>query len=301
MSLKDKIAIVTGAGQGLGRQEALHLAAQGVRVVVNDFAQEAADTVVAEIESAGGSATANYTSVSDWAGAEAMIQQAIDTFGGLDILVCNAGFVRDRMLFNMSQAEWDAVMEVHLRGHFAPLHFAARHWRTISKRDGKPANARVVFTSSEAGLYGNPGQPNYSAAKAGIIGLCFDAAKELASAGVTVNAIAPRGRTPMTEGSFGAFRAVEEGEFDEWDPANVAPFVSFLASDECANVTGQVFVVYGGTIQRLSPWPVLTEVSQSRQWTLDGLASVRHILFPDGGASAPAMKEIDMPVAHAST
>lgn len=287
---QNKTAIVTGAGQGIGRFEALLLAEEGAAVVVNDFDRGAADAVVEMIVAAGGKAVADYANVADWADAGAMVQKAIDTFGGLDILVCNAGIVRDRMLFNMSQEEWDAVIQVHLRGHFAPTHFAARHWRAIAKREGRPANGRLIFTSSEAGLFGNPGQPNYSAAKAGIIGLCFDAAKELASAGVTVNVIAPRGRTPMTMASFGQFREVGADEFDVWDPANVAPFVGFLASDHAADVSGQVFIVYGGTVQRLDPWPVLTQIVQDQKWTIDNLAAARGALFPEGRVTAPELK-----------
>lgn len=296
-TLANRVAIVTGAGQGIGRAEALLLAQEGAAVVVNDYDAAAAKQVALEIVNAGGKAVADGANVGDWSAAEAMVQKAVDSFGGLDILVCNAGIVRDRMLFNMSQAEWDAVMDVHLRGHFAPLHFAARHWRARAK-NGEQNHARVIFTSSEAGLFGNPGQANYSAAKAGIIGLCFDAAKELASAGVTVNVIAPRGRTPMTESSFGEFRQLAEGEFDEWDPANVAPFVGFLAGDHAADVTGQVFIVYGGTVQRLAPWPVHTEIAQNAQWTVEGLAAARSTLFPEGAALPPQLKA-EIPLAGA--
>lgn len=298
-SLTGKVAIVTGGGQGIGRAEALLLATEGAAVVVNDFDRAAADAVVTAITAAGGRACADYSDVADWAGAETLVATAVDRFDGLDILVCNAGIVRDRMLFNMSADEWDAVMRVHLRGHFAPTHFAARHWRALAKREGRPADGRVIYTSSEAGLYGNPGQPNYSAAKAGLTGLCFNAAKELASAGVTVNVICPRGRTPMTENSFGQFREIPADEFDDWDPANVAPLVGFLASAEAGDVSGQVFVVFGGTVQRLAVWPLLTEVVRDRRWSVADLIDAKATLFPEGAAGPPAMKDIEIPVAAA--
>lgn len=229
--LEGKVAIVTGGGQGLGREEALLLAAEGAAVVVNDMGglvdgrgtdASFANLVAAEIKAAGGKACANFCDVSDWAAADAMIQQAIDTFGRLDILLCNAGIVRDRMTHNMSEAEWDAVIKVHLKGHFAPTRAAVARWREATKASGRPVGGRIIYTASEAGLFGHPGQPNYSAAKAGITGLCFEVAKEVGRLGVTVNVISPRGRTPMTEATFGDF-TIPEGTFDEWAPDNVAP------------------------------------------------------------------------------
>ena len=208
-TLEGKVAIVTGAGQGIGRQEALALAAQGAIVVVNDLGETPdgvrhADAVVAEIKAAGGSAVAHYDDISEWSGAESLLELALEA-GSLDILVCNAGVVRDRMLHNMTEQEWDAVIKVHLRGHFIPTRLAATHWRNLSKSTGQPVDGRIVYTTSEAGLYGHVGQTNYAAAKAGITGLCFTAAQELERVGVTVNTVSPRGRTPMTEGTFGDF------------------------------------------------------------------------------------------------
>ncbi|WP_374406227.1 SDR family NAD(P)-dependent oxidoreductase [Pelagerythrobacter sp.] len=301
MNLEGKVALVTGAGQGIGRAEALSLAEAGASVVVNDFSatpgKGAADEVAAKIVARGGSAIANYGDVANWDAAEAMIASAVSAFGGFDILVCNAGIVRDRMLFNMSEQEWDDVMRVHLKGHFAPLRFAGRYWREKAKREGRPSGGRAILTSSEAGMYGNPGQPNYSAAKAGIIGLCFDAAKELASAGVTVNVISPRGRTPMTEQAFGEFAEIPEGQFDEWDPANVAPFVTFLAGDGAANISGQVFTVYGDHVKRHQVWPVATEIRNGAIWTQSDLAGRIGDLVPDAAAGPPSMGDVDIPVA----
>lgn len=302
--LKGKVAIVTGGGQGIGRSESLFLAAHGAAVVVNDrgglidgmpHADSFANCVVAEIQAAGGRAVANFGDVADWASAQAMVEQAIESFGRLDILVCNAGIVRDRMTHNLTEAEWDAVISVHLKGHFAPTHFAAVHWRKVSKETGAPVNGRIVYTSSEAGLYGNLGQPNYSAAKAGIVGLCLEVSKELQRIGCTVNTISPRGRTPMTEGTFGDFK-LPEGAFDAWDPDNVAPWVGFLACDAAAKITGQIFVVFGGTVRRMEPWSVSTDLSKNGRWTLQELTSRAHELIPGLEASAPPFPDVGMPV-----
>ena len=210
-SLDGKVAIVTGAGRGLGRAHALLLAQEGAKVVVNDLGGEwdgtgtdnrPAQQVVDEIKAAGGEAAANYDSCSNWKGAEGLITQAIDTFGDLNILINNAGILRDKMSFNMDEADWDGVIDVHLKGHFAPSHFAAKYWRGKAKAGDQPY-ARIVNTASEAGLYGNAGQANYGAAKAGIAALTIVLARELKNYGVTVNAISPRARTRMTETTFG--------------------------------------------------------------------------------------------------
>ena len=268
-TLDGKVAAITGAGQGIGRQEALALAAEGAIVIVNDPGTTPegvrhADAVVAEIEAAGGSAVAHYDDISEWSGGESLIELATEA-GGLDVLVCNAGIVRDRMLHKMSEQEWDAVIKVHLRGHFIPTRLAAAYWRNISKSSGQPVDGRIVYTTSEAGFFGHIGQVNYAAAKAGITGLCFTAAQELERVGVTVNTISPRGRTPMTEATFGDF-VMPEG-FDEWDPANVAPFVVFLAGPHAARISGQVFVVYGGTVARLAGWQPVAEIQSDHRWT----------------------------------
>ena len=255
--LTDRVAIVTGAGRGIGRAHALELARQGAKVVVNDLgtsgsgegaAPEVAHEVVAEIEELGGEAVANGADVADFAQAEAMVQQAIDTFGGLDILVNNAGFVRDRMLVNTSEEEWDAVVRVHLKGHFAPLRHAAAWWRSEAK-EGRQRAARVVNTTSGAGLQGSVGQTTYSAAKAGIAGMTLVAAAELGRYGVLVNAIAPVARTRMTEGAFPELMAGADGEdaFDRMDPANNSPVVAWLASEDC-DLTGRVIEIEGGQV-----------------------------------------------------
>jgi NAD(P)-dependent dehydrogenase (short-subunit alcohol dehydrogenase family) len=253
-----RVVIVTGAGRGLGRAHALEFARQGAAVVVNDLGvardgagsgdQGPAYDVVREIESLGGRAVASDHDVATADGAAALVGTAVEAFGRLDVLVNNAGFLRDRMLVNLGEDEWDAVMRVHLKGHFLPLRNAAAHWRAETKA-GRPVDARVVNTSSGAGLYGNVGQANYSAAKAGIIGLTLVAAAELARYGVTVNAIAPAARTRMTEELFTDMMAApEEGGFDAMAPENVSPLVTWLGSAESRGVTGRVFEVKGGEI-----------------------------------------------------
>ena len=254
--LVGRIAIVTGAGRGLGREHALELARQGAKVVVNDLGTSGAgegassapgEEVADAIRAAGGEAVTNGADVADFAAAEALVKQAIDTFGGLDILVNNAGFVRDRMLVNTSEQEWDAVIRVHLKGHFAPLRHASAYWRREAK-SGRRRAARVINTSSGAGLQGSIGQATYSAAKAGIAGLTLVAAEELAPYGVTVNAIAPSARTRMTEGPFAATMAPPTGGFDAMHPANVSPVVAWLASAEAADVTGRLIEIEGGRL-----------------------------------------------------
>lgn len=251
-----RVAIVTGAGRGLGREHALELARQGAKVVVNDLgttlngvaeASGPAHDVVALIRAEGGEAVANGADVADFEQAAALVRQAIDTFGRLDVLVNNAGFVRDRMLVNTSEEEWDAVIRVHLKGHFAPLRHAAEYWRNEAKA-GRTHDARVINTSSGAGLQGSVGQASYSAAKAGIAGLTLVAAQELGRYGVTVNAIAPSARTRMTEGAFAEAMAIPESGFDAMNPANVSPIVAWLASGSSAAVTGRVIEIEGGRI-----------------------------------------------------
>ena len=268
-----RVAIVTGAGRGIGRAHALELARQGARVVVNDLgtsgsgegsASEVANEVVAEIEALGGQAVANGADVADFVQAEAMVRQAIETFGGLDILVNNAGFVRDRMLVNTSEEEWDAVIRVHLKGHFAPLRHAAAWWREEAKQ-GRPRDARVVNTSSGAGLQGSMGQTTYSAAKAGIAAMTLVAAAELERYGVLVNAIAPVARTRMTEAAFPEMMADSEGRFDAMDPANNSPVVAWLASDAC-DVTGRVIEIEGGRICLEDGWRHGPSSDLGRRW-----------------------------------
>lgn len=256
-----RVVIVTGAGRGLGRAHALAFAAEGAKVVVNDVGAsltgdtiegDPANEVVAEIVAAGGEAMVNADDVSDWDAAGNMVQQAIDTWGRLDTLVCNAGIVRDRMIVNMSIDEWDAVMRVHLRGMFCPVRHAVDHWRARSKA-GEEVDARIVTTSSGAGLFGSVSQANYSAAKAGIASFTIIGAKELGRYGVMINGIAPSARSRMTEDAFADMMKKPESGFDAMDPANVSPLVVWLGSASC-DVTGRMFETAGGEISVADGW-----------------------------------------------
>jgi NAD(P)-dependent dehydrogenase (short-subunit alcohol dehydrogenase family) len=271
-----RVAIVTGAGRGIGRGHALELARQGARVVVNDLGAEVdgegrsdgpAGEVVDAIRAAGGEAVANGDDVSDWDGAGRLVNTAIDTFGGLDILINNAGILRDRMLVNMTIDEWDAVIKVHLGGTFAPSRWAAGYWRERVK-EGKTNDARIISTSSSSGLYGNVGQTNYGAAKAGIAAFTIIAAKELGRYGVTVNAIGPGARTRMTEnlGGAGSMMPEKPEQFDAFAPENVAPLVVWLASPEAAHVTGRVFNVSGGRISVAEGWHAGPMADKGDRW-----------------------------------
>jgi NAD(P)-dependent dehydrogenase (short-subunit alcohol dehydrogenase family) len=255
-----RVAIVTGAGRGIGREHALLLAHHGAKVVINDLGgsmdgqgndQGPAQDVVDEIKAMGGDALANTDDISDWDGAERLVRSAIDAFGGLDILINNAGILRDRMLTNMSEAEWDAVIKVHLKGTFAPARHAAAYWRERSKA-GETNDARIINTSSPSGIYGNVGQTNYGAAKAGIASFTIIAAKELGRYGVTVNAIAPAALTRMTEG-LGMGQA-DEATKEQMSPAHIAPIVCWLASPESAHVSGRIFDVSGRMLSVSEGW-----------------------------------------------
>ena len=272
--LEGRVAIVTGAGRGLGREHALELARQGAKVVVNDLgttlggdgdSSGPAQEVVDIIRGFGGEAVVNGADIADFAQAEGLVAQAIDVFGRLDILVNNAGFVRDRMLVNAEEDEWDAVIRVHLKGHFAPLRHAAAYWRAEAK-EGRTLVARVINTSSGAGLQGSVGQAAYSAAKGGIASMTLVAAQELARYGVTVNAIAPSARTRMTEGAFAEAMAAPETGFDRMDPANVSPIVAWLASADSEGVTGRVIEIEGGNICVEEGWNHGASFDLGRRW-----------------------------------
>ena len=290
-----RIAIVTGAGRGLGREHALELARQGAKVVVNDLgtsgagegvSEGPAHDVVEEIRAMGGEAVANGDDVADFEGAGRMVQQAIDTFGGLDVLVNNAGFLRDRMLVNATEEEWDAVIRVHLKGHFAPLRHAAAYWRDESKA-GRRRDARIINTSSGAGLQGSIGQGTYSAAKAGIAGLTLVGAAELGRYGVTVNALAPAARTRMTEAAFAETMKAPEDGFDAMHPSNVAPLVAWLASADSADVTGRVIESEGGKLCVEEGWRHGPSVDIGRRWEAADVGDAVRGLLADAQKSEP--------------
>ncbi len=271
---EDRVVIVTGAGRGIGREHALEFARQGAKVVVNDLGTgrdgggrsgAPALDVVEEIRESGGQAVANCDDVADWDGAARLVKMAVSAYGRLDVLVSNAGFLRDRMLVSMTEHEWDEVIRVHLKGHFLPLRHAAAHWRERAKA-GERVEGRVVNTSSGAGLLGSVGQGNYAAAKGGIATLTQVAAAELGRYGVTVNAIAPAARTRMTEEVFAATMTRPEAGFDPMDPANVAPLVTWLGSVGSGHVTGRVFEVEGGRIGLATGWRHGPAVDGGRRW-----------------------------------
>ncbi|HEY2300271.1 MAG TPA: SDR family oxidoreductase [Acidimicrobiales bacterium] len=277
--LDGRVAIVTGAGRGIGREHALLFAGEGAKVVVNDLGaamdgtgddRTPAEQVVDEIEALGGQAVANADNVADWTGGQRLIQSALDAFGDLHVLVNNAGILRDRVLINMTEDEWDAVIAVHLKGHFVPTKFAAIYWREQTKA-GRTVKASVVNTSSTSGLLGNPGQANYGAAKAGIGAFTVITAQELGRYGVRVNAIAPAARTRLTSATPGLGDIIkapdEPGKFDIWDPANVSPLVAWLATEDCP-ATGRVFWVQGGSVNLMTGWTIGEGVDRDDRWTV---------------------------------
>ena len=281
-ALDGRVAIITGAGRGLGRQHALLFAREGAAVVVNDLGSGAdgsgadpgpARAVASEVESLGARAVADCSDVADWEGARRLVRTAIEAFGDLHVLVNNAGIVRDRFLVNMSEDEWDDVVRVHLKGHFATTRWAAHHWRSRAK-DGEAVKASVVNTSSTSGLLGNPGQANYGAAKAGVAAFTQICSLELARYGVRANAVVPAARTRLTDTVPGLAEVVgppDDGAgFDAWDPANVSPVVAYLAMADCP-ANGRVLFVHGGKVQIFQPWTLTDAVERGERWTVSGL------------------------------
>ncbi|NNN37206.1 SDR family oxidoreductase [Streptomyces sp. S3(2020)] len=286
-----RTVVVTGAGRGLGRAHALAFAAEGAHVVVNDLgvgldgapdADSPAAQVVAEIRAAGGEAVAHGGDIATTEGANSLITTALETYGRLDTLVNNAGFLRDRMLVNLDEDDWDAVMRVHLKGHFLPLKQAAAYWRAEAKAGRMPV-ARVVNTSSGAGLLGSVGQGNYSAAKAGIVGLTLVAAAEFARYGVQVNAIAPAARTRMTEQAFAQTMAAPGSGFDAMAPENVSPLVVWLGSAGSEGVSGRVFEVEGGRITVMEGWRVGPSTDKGERWTPKEAGETARKLLEEAG------------------
>jgi NAD(P)-dependent dehydrogenase (short-subunit alcohol dehydrogenase family) len=284
-ALDGRVAIITGAGRGIGREHALLFASEGAKVVVNDLGgavdgsgddRSPAEQVVDEIRAMGGEALANADDITDWEGGGRLVSAAVEAFGDLHVLVNNAGILRDKMLVNMTEAEWDSVIHVHLKGHFVPTRHAAAYWREKVKA-GDEVRASVINTSSTSGLLGNPGQTNYGAAKAGIAAFTVIAAQELNRYGVRVNAIAPAARTRMTEQTPGLTDIVrapmDPGTFDTWDPANVSPLVGYLATEWCP-LTGQVLFVQGGQVRLFQGWTMTERLDRDDRWTIAELAQM---------------------------
>ncbi|MGD0312718.1 MAG: SDR family oxidoreductase [Acidimicrobiales bacterium] len=288
-ALDGRIAIITGAGRGIGREHALLFAAEGAKVVVNDLGgavdgsgddRSPAQQVVDEITAAGGEATANTDDVTEWDGGKRLIDAAVQTYGDLHVLINNAGILRDRVLVNMSEEDWDSVITVHLKGHFVPTRHAAAYWRQQTKA-GHEVRASVVNTTSTSGLLGNPGQSNYGAAKAGIAAFTTIVADELIRYGVRVNAVAPAARTRMTEQTPGLSDLVrapaDASSFDSWDPANCSPLVAYLATESCP-ASGRVFFVQGGQVRLFQPWTMTESIDRDDRWTVADLQAEMHRL-----------------------
>ena len=280
-SLDGRVAIITGAGRGIGREHAVFFASEGAKVVVNDLGgandgegsdQTPAEEVAAEIRAQGGEAIANADDVADWEGAQHLVNTAIEVFGDLHVLVNNAGILRDRVIVNMTEAEWDAVIAVHLKGHFAPTRWAADYWREEHKA-GRGKRRNLVHTSSTSGLFSNPGQANYGAAKSGIATFSQIAAKELSRYDVVSNCIAPGARTRLTLATPGLEEIMtpKDGVFDEWDPANVSPLAAYLSTEGC-RFSGETFFAQGGVVKRVRSWEMGDTVEQPAKWSVAELA-----------------------------
>jgi NAD(P)-dependent dehydrogenase (short-subunit alcohol dehydrogenase family) len=278
-ALEGRVAIITGSGRGIGREHALLFAQEGAKLVINDLGgaidgsgddRTPAQQVVDEIKAMGGEAIANADNVADWEGGQRLINAAIEAFGDLHVLVNNAGILRDRVLVNMTEDEWDSVIHVHLKGHFVPTRWAAAYWREQTKA-GQTVKASVINTSSTSGLLGNPGQSNYGAAKAGIAAFSQICAMELERYGVRVNAISPAARTRMTEATPGLGDIVQApddpGKFDIWNPGNISPLVAWLAMEDCP-ASGKVFFVQGGKVQNFQPWTLTESIDKDDRWTI---------------------------------
>lgn len=287
-ALDGKVAIITGAGTGVGRCHAELFAAEGASVVVNDVS-DAAVEVADAITAAGGSAVAHQSDISDWDATGAMVKRTLDEYGDLDIVVNNAGLLRDSMSFSMAEDQWNIVIDVHLKGHAAMAHHAGAYWRAIAKGLGEgdtPRPRRIINTTSESGLFGGPAQMNYASAKGGIITMTMVLAKELGRYGVTVNCIAPRARTQMNE-MMERFAKPEEG-FDPYDPAHVSPMVAWLASDEASDVNGQTFIVTGDEIHRMAMPTVAGAITAGdERWSVDAITANRAELFGDDSPTLP--------------
>jgi NAD(P)-dependent dehydrogenase (short-subunit alcohol dehydrogenase family) len=294
--LEGKVAIVTGAGRGIGREHALLLGREGAAVMVNDLGGDGrgegqdltpAQSVAEEIQAAGGQAAVNGGNVADWSAAEKLVADTVNTFGRLDILVNNAGILRDRMFFNMSEQEWDAVVNVVLKGSFAPARFAAAYWREQYKKTDERVDAAIVNTASESGLYGNAGQANYAAAKAGLVALSTVFARDLERIGARANTIAPVAATRLL-GTVVQHDAAEEGSYDPMSPAAIAPLVVWLCSDLARDVNGQVFAVSGSRIQLIRGFHPVTQLeSEGQDWSVDRIEKARSVLLAGNDTGIP--------------
>lgn len=281
-ALEGRVAVITGAGRGIGREHALVFAREGARVVVNDLGGDRAGTgadltpaqqTVNDIRAEGGEAVVNGDDVSSWEGAHHVIEQAVDSFGQLDVVVNNAGVLRDRPIVTMSEQEWDVVVAVHLKGHMAMTHHAAAYWRERSK-DGAEVKASLIHTTSGSGLFGGPSQANYASAKGGILSLSMVCSKELSRYGVRSNAVAPMSRTRLTEDApgIGEMMAAKPGEHDDWAPSNISPFVAFLAMADCP-FNGEAFHVQGRRVLRMRAWDFAEELERDLAWSTAELAA----------------------------